>query len=570
MNKLTAKFLKARGLTADVLSDINDDDHALLEDIDILCKKLNEIHIAGDQIVILPDYDMDGISAGVLGYAGLVEMGFNAALFRPTPADGYGFTENTIKNLVKEFPSVKYILTCDVGIACYSGVQFAKSLGIGVLVTDHHPEEMVGSTRGKDTLGADLVVNPNRFDDSYSNKGICGAHVLYQVLERYAFLYQNSFIQEQISRLRVFAGIGTISDMMPLLYENRNLVRDALAICRLTWYNRDTLFVNNMAGTNIYVRAFYGLYLVLEKFAEMGKISVEKDIDESFFGFYLVPMFNSAKRLDADMNIVFGIFFGNTPSENVEMLYELNEQRKLVVDKEYDIIKDSLQPYAPYIYLTTASSGIKGLLAAKLMRETGLPTMVVGKEGNAFKGSGRSPSWYPARTRSIANGFYIAGHEGAFGVGLTDIREVKAYYHFLKKDTEDVFKTIDFDETHSDADIIISVTGENADTDIDIPAFYEFLRDLRRIGPFGIDFPKPRLEFHFKPCEGIWVLLKNGRHLKIQFPYGFSVLCWNQGYKLEDFKDAESVKVVGDLGLSRFNDAISVNFTGDLEEVFNE
>ena len=108
-----------------------------------------------------------------------------------------------------------------------------------------------------------MVVDPNRPDDPYELKGICGAYVMQQCLSYYADRYEDFFAKEQINRLCVFAGIGTVSDSMPLYQQNRILVRDALSICRYIYSNGDSDLVDNLPGCLTYKKAFYGLYLIL-------------------------------------------------------------------------------------------------------------------------------------------------------------------------------------------------------------------------------------------------------------------------------------------------------------------
>lgn len=559
MNRLIETYLSRRSYDEQFLSDINNDKHDKLLSIDELCAELKVIHDAGDHLVILPDFDMDGITSGVINFAGLSELGFNVSLFRPTPSDGYGFNEQTIQRLVNEFPDVKAIITCDVGITCYQGVAAANLMGIKVLITDHHLQEA-----GKENLlYANVVVNPNRTDETYKNKGICGAHVAWQILYQYSTLYESAFMIEQIRRLRVFAGIGTISDMMPLVYENRPLVKDACHICRLVHSNGSSFFVDSMLGCVQYVRAFRGLYEVLNVFADAGKITKPGDINEEFFGYYLAPMFNSVKRLNGNMDVAFGVFFGGYPKDSASTLYSMNEERKAAVASYFNTLMSDNQPYAPYIYLSDAPSGILGLLATKLIKLTGEPTLVLAKgEGNNYHGSGRAPSWFSAVSLIRNEGFFAAGHEGAFGVGVTDKRELKSLFAFLAKTADDIRPDID-DSAELAYDIHIS-TLDNGDTNIDIPLFIEFISELRRLAPFGKGFEAPIVMFTFRPEDAEWTTMGSlKQHVKGTFPYGFELLCWNQAQLLSDWQDASLIHVFGHLGISEFRDRRTVNFIGN-------
>lgn len=563
MNRLIETVFSRRGYDKDFIKNINNPYHDDLKDIDVLCEKLKRIHDSGSKIVVLPDFDMDGIMSGVIGFAGLAELGFNVSLFTPIPSEGYDFTHNTIDRLVREFPDVKAIITCDTGISCYEGVAYAKSLGIEFLITDHH-------TQNADRLvdmKADCIVDPMRVDETYAHPGICGAYVLYQCIQFYADKYTDNILREQIRRLRVFAGIGTVSDSMPLRYENRQIVKDCVSVCRLLYSYGDSWFVNALQGCSVYRGAFIGLFNTLDKFASIGKIKDMSDINEDFIGFYLAPTFNSIKRMDDDMVHAFGVFFTAESNEHIDYLFSLNNERKELVAKYFDelVAQSGVQKYAPQIYVSDASLGILGLLATKLVNLSGLPTVVVRKcDDGIYRGSGRAPSWYPMITRCSAEGFYVAGHESAFGVGITDDRELKSFAAFLKKDVSDMLASVDLEEYKFKPDFVIATDG-TGDTDIDIPLFAEYLHELETFRPFGHGFPAPVSVFKFKPSDCKWSVVGSlKQHLRLDFPYGFSVLCWNQSDKLNDARCASECFVQGNLVLNIFHDTHTINFTGDL------
>lgn len=561
MNKLIESFFRNRGYTDDYLNSIDISSHDLLKDTDALCAHLYNLRQSHTKIVILPDFDMDGIMSGVIALAGFAELGFNVALHIPNPADGYEFTVKTINDIVAEYPDVKTIITCDVGIACYSGIAYVKKLGLDVIVTDHHKQN--GNQLKK--MSADFIVDPLRVDESYAHPGICGAYVIYQCLYRYATLYADSFAVEQIRRLRVFAGIGTISDSMPLLYENRQLVRDSVAICRLVFSSGDEQFVDSVQGHNLYVSTFKGLFNVLSAFANEGKISSESDINEEFMGFYLTPVFNSVKRMQGDMTKAFGVFFDVHVKDNINYLFSLNNDRKQSVADYMNLIANADNKFAPYIYITSAPEGILGLLATQLMQKSGVPTVVLHKDsGNGYAGSGRSPEWYSFLTRCCNAGFHVSGHEAAFGMSLTDDRELKSFYAFLRKDIFDITSSDEFVIEKVRPDFSISSVGDG-DTDIDVPLFEEYLRELETYRPFGKGFTAPLAMFKFSPSECVWSEIGSlKQHIRLEFPRGFNVLCFNQAHLAENAKNMSECVITGHLSFNEFNGNKTVNFVGDL------
>ena len=286
MNHLIDQMFKNRGYDINYINSINVYQHKNLFNVSELADRLKSIHDNGTHIVVLPDFDTDGIMSGVIGFAGLAELGFNVSLFIPNPKEGYGFSDKTIERLVSEYPDTGAIITCDVGISCYDGIDKARSLGIEVLVTDHHKE----LSDFDDRMNAELVVDPMQSVDTYEHPFICGAYVLYQCLYHYTVKYCDKSLLAQINRLRVFAGIGTISDLMPMLYENRGIVKDTISLSRLIYSDGNPWFVNSIRGCDAYRRIYFGLYTVFDVFTKMGKIAGSSGIDESFFGYYFATI----------------------------------------------------------------------------------------------------------------------------------------------------------------------------------------------------------------------------------------------------------------------------------------
>lgn len=565
LNRLIKKTFENRGILCpeDYMSDINKSDYDDLKDIDLLCQYLYEAYSENKHIVILPDFDMDGIMSGVIGFAGLSTLNFHVSLFIPNPADGYEFTEDTIKRLLSEYPDADIILTCDVGTSCINGINYAVSQGVDVIVTDHHTQTYENAKFTK----AKLVVNPMRCDESYTHPQICGAYVLYQCLKKYVDTYCSVFECEQINRLRVFAGIGTVSDSMPILYENRQLVKDAINICRLFFTGGADFVVQSIKGSLAYCRAFYGLLMTVNMFFDMGVISSPDDISESFFGYYLAPMFNAVKRLNGDMSRVFSVFFGSNPKEDINYLYDLNERRKLIVKSELKNILDSNQPFAPFIYISNATPGVLGLLATKLMSENNMPTVVVSNQGDSYKGSGRSPAWYSFLSRATSQGFFAAGHECSFGIKINDIDEMRDLYDYLRQDVSDVLDNLPKDVALGHKCDFVIALDDTGDTGIDLLLFAEYLQELERYRPFGVGFSEPVIELRFRMNECQYTLIGSMKqHLKIILPYGFEVLCFNQAVYLDDIQPDDMVVLRGHLSINDYRGKYTINFIGNFEK----
>lgn len=578
-NILLDKMFQNRGYTGEFLDALDRTvDGVLPLNTDAMCGKLKELHDSGAEIGFIPDFDMDGIMSGVIGFAGLAELGFNVHLYMPNVLMGYGFGAHDIDRLLEQHENVSAILTADVGVSCHEGVERAKARGLTVLITDHHLPDA-----GR--VGADIIVDPMQPDDAYYNPKICGAHVIYQVLARYAELYCIKPVQAQIRRLRVFAAIGTISDSMPVYYNNRSLIRDGISIAKLVYSNGNRFIVDAIQGHPVYRRAFYGLFAVIQAHADAGKLQSADAIDEDFFGYYLAPMFNSVKRMEEDIQLAFGVFFGRHPEDDIDTLMALNNERKQQVTRWMDEIIQQDNPYAPYLYVTDASPGLRGLLATKLMQPAAGPCLVVARQDDgSFIGSGRSPFWFnflmesaDYRARGFGqdidaavrlsgpDGFFAAGHEQAFGTRFETEQDLEAAARWIQSMAEHKLAGMDKRVLENKPDFIIAQDG-SGDIDLDIMAFAEFLDALQDYRPFGVGFAEPNILLTFRMGDAEWSCMgKEKQHLRIKLALGFEVLCWNQAFRLDEFKADDVIHVWGHLNRNQYRDIQTIQFIGSLE-----
>ena len=566
LNKLIKIFLERRGFDEKKLAEIESAEHAPLNHVDRLCERLHEIHENRVPLVILPDFDMDGIMSGTVSYAGFSELGFNVELFIPHPSDGYGFDKHQVIDRLKEkHPDAKVIITCDTGISCAEGTQYANSIGLEVLVTDHHLESEATSARPF----ASVTVDPCGLDEGYEHPEICGAHVIWQCLDHYVSRYGSDDEKDRIGKLRVFAGVGTISDTMPVLYENRSLIRDSVSICQEVWETSQQFKDFIDGASEPYKRAFRGLWAACKVFSENGKLGTPDTITEDFFGFYLAPTFNAVKRLDADMNRAFGVFFGDHPFDDMRFLFDLNEKRKQLVMEEFAKLSTADNEFAPYCYVSEAPAGVLGLLATKFTDLNSTPCVVVGKNPDgSFSGSGRSPQWYPFNSRASQHGFKVAGHEGAFGCSIPDESTLSELYEFLESEMEEFAEiAAEYEPT---CDIYISDGSVEADCGIDQDELLEFVDEVETFRPFGRGFESPVVSLEFDMNQVTWRAIgKEGNHLKFSLPDGMDVLCWNQadygkdGLLLQD----THVKLNGKMSVNEFRGTRSAQFIGEVVSI---
>ncbi|MGY4541152.1 single-stranded-DNA-specific exonuclease [Arthrobacter sp. UYNi723] len=542
-----------RGWTDEYLTAIDQPDHDTLLDMDRMLVELKRIHDSQELLVVVPDFDMDGITSGVLGYAGFSELGFNVTLHIPDYNRGHDVTTEDIAEVHSQYPNVKAIITCDGGVNSREGIALARSLGITTLVTDHHVELHPGSI-------ADVTVDPARINETYANPGICGAHVLYQVLEAWALQYLPRKL-DSIHMLKLFAGIGTVSDVMPLLFENRQLVRDSLSLARLLYVappqdpeeeidiNSTTLMTLLKAGGHhpVFLAAFEGFSIALKEFTRVGKLRSISDINEGFYGFYLAPAFNAARRIGGSMSDCFGVFIAPTSAEKtacMQRVVEGNNLRKELTVQHLEEIETTDQPLAPYVYFSDAPAGMLGLIASQLMHRTGTPTVVLHRasaDSEPTGGSARSPFWFPIIETMTAAGFTAIGHENACGVRVASNDELLRFHQVMAAAAQRIMADLLASGQLADATAPDLRFGSTEDCDANLSDIEEIATMTERIEmlvPFGHGFTRPEFELvlDLAQCR-ITTLGTENQHIRLTTRNGLKCLWWNSADLFLDLKE---------------------------------
>lgn len=533
MNKLLLKFFENRGYgkTEKEINEFIQNLNKVKEyDLSILNDYVECLHEhTWAKIVVLTDFDTDGIMAGVIGYDALRRLGFKVELYYPDTKRGYGFSQWDIEKIMDELDP-DLIITGDVGITAFDAVDYAKSTGVEMLITDHH-------TCGEHLPNADMVLNPKMFKNGFSYRDICGATVMWYLMYAYSKAYGTKEDQEYVNALKVFTGFSTVSDSMPVYSENRQYILETMNVLKKIYDDNSYVYHEG--------EIFTRLNLLVTTFVKANKVRTREELDEDFFGFYVAPTLNSLKRMGGDIKHAYNIFFADKKKALSSLLFlmDLSKQRKELVESKYKEILGSEQPYKPYIYVTDAHGGICGLLAQKLMDYTGKPTLVVHKTDSGYSGSGRSYSWFPYLEFAKDKDFFAAGHNEAFGTRI-EADKLEYVYRLMAKEVQ----LKEPEDKLEKADFIIS-TMNDGDTGIDIPLFEEFVQELENLKPFGQGFPAPVFEFKFEPSKAkCFKMGKNKEHVKY-IVNGFPVIF----FYCEDMGSPRSITVRGKFSVNEFN-----------------
>lgn len=194
-------------------------DPFLLRDMDKAVARIEQAVENEETIVIYGDYDVDGISATAILYECLSSMGAHVRCKLPTRGTGYGLTRQALESLAEK--GFKLVVTVDNGISAIEEAACAKELGLDLIVTDHH-------LPGETLPDAVAVVDPKRADDESPFKDLCGAGVAFKLCAA----LEGCEPADLLEMYGELVALGTVADVMPLVGENRTLVREGLAFCR--------------------------------------------------------------------------------------------------------------------------------------------------------------------------------------------------------------------------------------------------------------------------------------------------------------------------------------------------
>ncbi len=448
---------------------------------------LGEKAAAGLAMRIIGDYDIDGVNATHILLTALRRIGAKADTVIPDRMkDGYGINENLIK-AAKE-AGVDTIVTCDNGIAALKEITYAKSLGMTVVVTDHHEipyEEAEDGSRRPVLPPADIIVNPKQEDCPYPFKKLCGAAVAWRLAE---VLYRgNGISREEFLDLAEFAAVATIGDIMELTGENRALVKYGLKRLEQTKNPgyRALLGVNGLEG---------------------------KRLSAYHIGFIIGPCINASGRLDTAKRALN--LLEETDRARAEKLAgdlkALNDSRKGLTVKgtqeairkieETPLHKDRVL----VVYLPDCHESLAGIIAGRIRERYYRPCFVLTDGEEGIKGSGRSIPGYHmfdemTKVRECFTRY--GGHPMAAGLSMERGRQeefARAINRVCTLTEEELTPKLSYD-----AVLPLSYAGE------------QLLSELELLEPFGKGNEKPVFAAAGLKAASARIIGKNANVLKL-------------------------------------------------------
>ena len=449
-------------------------DPYLFEDMKEVVNRINLAIKTNEKICVIGDYDCDGITSTYTMYMGLKYLNANVIYKLPHRVkNGYGLS-NKLVDYAKE-NNTNLIITVDNGIAAAEVVDYAKQLGIDVIVTDHHePKEILPNC---------LIINP-KVSNSYPFNGICGCGSAFKTISCLIPDFENSDIYEQL--LEILA-IGTIADAMELIDENRTFVIEGLKL------------LNNTKNI--------GLKCLFEKTGLSDKV-----IDVISIGYIIGPNINAAGRLESP-DIAMDLLLSDDEFEAEKLankLIKLNEKRKDLQSKVVEGLEVNNEDNCLIEIIDECNAGIAGIIASKVVETYHKPCFILHQKNEILSGSGRTFDKFNL-VSCIENHKDIVigggGHESACGVSINK-DNIDKFRQACNKEFDDWLK--------NNPDKITPSLNVTCETDFNL-LDKRLISNINRLQPFGNGNLEPTFATFNAKATQIKIVGKNLNTIQFNF-----------------------------------------------------
>lgn len=437
----------------------------LLKDVDRAVERVLKAKENGEDIWIYGDYDVDGITSTSLCYLALSELGISPKYYIPLRDEGYGLNKEAMDYIKAQ--GGKVIITVDCGISAHPEIEYANSLGLDIIVTDHHE-----INNGNPPAYA--VINPKREDNEFPYKYLAGVGTAFMLI--YA-LFDKLGKKEDLYKYLDIVAIGTVADIVPLLEENRIFTK----------FGMEQLNRSHWLGISMLIKKIFEDYQT-RKFSTY-------DI-----GFIIAPIFNAAGRLE-DAKRAVELFIEKDHRVCTEIINELlnnNSERKEIQETilERAIFKIENEKLFENSVLVVAEEGfhhgVIGIVASKILDRYYKPTIIMEikpEEGIATASCRSIEGFNMIEALNSMKELFVkyGGHAGAAGFSI----KIENIDEFSRRINEYAKKNI------PESSLIKPVK-----LDITIPAYkisYDFIDKISLLEPFGFGNPSPL--FALNNCE---------------------------------------------------------------------
>lgn len=497
-------------------------DPFLIKDMQAAVDVINAAIDNGEKICVYGDYDVDGIMSTVIMYSYLTEVGADVIYYIPERSEGYGLNVNAIDKIHGE--GAQLILTVDNGIAAVSEAEYIYSLGMKLVVTDHHQQ---GETLPK----AEAVVDPHRHDCQSPFKFMCGAGI---ALKLVAALDGGSYTiaLEQFADL---AALATVADIVSLTGENRFLVSYGIRLIENT--DRPALMA----------------------LREVCKI--KKAVDTDAIGFRIAPRINAAGRFGSPSQAV-KLFMCEDYEEALSMAQELdrlnterrNEETVIMKDiyRMTDENPDIVRERVIFICGSNWHHGVIGIVAARIEEHFGKPCFIASEtEDGEIRGSARAFgefSVFGALTYAEETLEKFGGHQSAGGFTIKSGMK-EDFKNLLEKYALENHRKMPVFTVRADAVLTSGMIN------------IKNVTDLNLLEPYGVDNEKPCFIIKNAFINEV-IPLSDGKHSKLRIEIEkrrFEALAFFVSPDSLMVRAGDFCDMIVKLGINEFNGNTSIN-----------
>ena len=496
-------------------------DPYLMPDMDKAVNRIVKAINEKEKIMIYGDYDVDGITSITVLKRFLEERGMNVAEYIPNRLnEGYGLNKEAITKIADL--GYKLMITVDCGISGVEEVEYANSLNIETIITDHHEplDEMPNAV---------AIVNAKRRDNQYPFRGLAGVGVVFKLIQ--AIGMRLGLEEKEYLKYLDIVCVGTISDIVPLVDENRVIAKLGLRLVEQT--------------RNLGLK-------------ELIKVSGYKQINSNTISFGIAPRINACGRMGHQKEAL-QLFLTENVREAQEITQKLNQYNKERQETEKRIFNQAIEKIekeqineksAIILGEDDWHHGVIGIVASKITEIYFKPSILICFEGEEGKGSGRSIPGFDLHEALCQCNEYLEKYGGhSMAVGLS-----------LRRDKFDTFK-IKFEEIAKNSKLDTIVPIIKIDRQIYINDFdIELAKELTKLEPFGEGNKMPLFSYKNLKIDSIRALTE-GKHLKLTLRDGnkiINAIGFNMGKLADEYLIGDKVDIVGVLEINRFNGAETV------------
>ncbi len=482
-------------------------DPYLLKDMDKAVERIKKAHQENERVIIFWDYDVDGVTSTSILMHFFKKIGLQVSYRLPNRiTDGYGMKKYFMDELASLW--VTLVITVDCGTRDIEVIQYAKTLWIDVIITDHHavpeiiPDEAIA------------IINPKRKDCQYPFKELSWAGVAFKLMKALAKSFfptekYETYLRETID----IVAIGTVADCMPLVDENRIIVLEGLKQIK--------------QSRSLGVRK-----LIEEKISD--------DLDADIFWFLIWPRLNAAWRLDTPYKAV-NLLLNNSESVDdvIEDIENINNKRKSLTKLFYEDALENIKTQNNIIFYHSEKieHGIIGIVAGKLTEKFYKPSIVLKDEWEKLVASCRSPDYFSIveyLEKYKEYFLHFGGHKQAAGFSIS-----KAKFNEFQSVFTQELNSLDFSLQKKKIEIDKILSTDDF--------WFSLIAKINQFKPYGIWNTKPIFMFQNFEIEQVEYLWKTMEHITIKNKFGINILGFWFWWYYEDIKKVKKIDIIFDI-----------------------